>query len=126
MPEREIQTPIGKIEVQKPRVNDKRVDEEGERIRFTSNILPPYLRRTRSLEELIPWLYLLLRVAVDLMSRDQFAGCLLGLNSAQRSVAGIRTSTRSESSTPSSTSRLRSDRPAKETLYVPERSPVCR
>ena len=58
MPQREIQTPIGKIEVQKPRVNDKRVDEEGHRIRFTSKILPPYLRKTKSLEELIPWLYL--------------------------------------------------------------------
>ncbi len=58
MPERQIQTPIGKIEVQKPRVNDKRVDEEGNRIRFTSKILPPYLRKTKSLEELIPWLYL--------------------------------------------------------------------
>ncbi len=46
MPGREIQTPIGKIEVQKPRVNDKRVDEEGNRIRFTSKILPPYLRKT--------------------------------------------------------------------------------
>ncbi len=58
MPEREIQTPIGKLEVRKPRVNDKRVDEEGKRLRFTSKILPPYLRKTKSLEELIPWLYL--------------------------------------------------------------------
>ncbi len=58
MPEREIQTPIGKLEVRKPRVNDKRVDEEGKRLRFTSMILPPYLRKTKSLEELIPWLYL--------------------------------------------------------------------
>ena len=30
----------------------------GSGIRFTSNILPPYLRRTKSIEELIPWLYL--------------------------------------------------------------------
>ena len=58
MPEREIQTPIGRIEVRKPRVNDKRIDEEGNRIRFSSSILPPYLRKTKSLEELIPWLYL--------------------------------------------------------------------
>jgi transposase-like protein len=55
---REIQTPIGKVEVRKPRVNDKRIDEEGNRIRFSSSILPPYLRKTKSLEELIPWLYL--------------------------------------------------------------------
>jgi transposase-like protein len=39
-------------------VNDKRCDEQGQRQRFTSQILPPYLRRTKSLDELIPWLYL--------------------------------------------------------------------
>ena len=57
-PAREIQTPLGQIEVRQPRVNDKRVDENGNRFRFTSAILPPYLRRTKSIEELIPWLYL--------------------------------------------------------------------
>jgi putative transposase len=56
--EREIQTGIGPITVQQPRVNDKRMDEDGQRMRFTSEILPPYLRKTRSIEELIPWLYL--------------------------------------------------------------------
>ena len=33
-------------------------DRSGSDIRFTSSILPPYLRRTKSIEELIPWLYL--------------------------------------------------------------------
>ncbi len=56
--EREIQTGIGPVKVRQPRVNDKRLDEHGQRIRFTSEILPPYLRRTKSIEELIPWLYL--------------------------------------------------------------------
>jgi transposase-like protein len=56
--EREIQTGIGPITVRQPRVNDKRVDENGQRLGFTSAILPPYLRKTRSIEELIPWLYL--------------------------------------------------------------------
>jgi putative transposase len=46
------------VEVQQPRVNDRRLDEKGERVRFSSAILPPYLRRTKSLDELIPWLYL--------------------------------------------------------------------
>ena len=55
---REIQTGIGPITVQQPRVNDQRVDENGQRQHFTSAILPPYLRKTRSIEELIPWLYL--------------------------------------------------------------------
>jgi len=54
MPEREIQTGIGQVPVKVPRVRDK----SGSGIRFTSNILPPYLRRTRSIKELIPWLYL--------------------------------------------------------------------
>lgn len=58
MPERTIQTGIGDIAVKAPRVNDKRMDEEGRRMRFSSKLLPPYLRRTKSIEELIPWLYL--------------------------------------------------------------------
>ena len=57
-PEREVQTGLGAIPVKPPRVNDRRVDEDGERLRFESKILPRYMRRTRSLDELIPWLYL--------------------------------------------------------------------
>lgn len=57
-PARTIQTPLGVLDVCQPRVNDRRTDEQGQRLRFTSQILPPYLRRTRTLEELIPWLYL--------------------------------------------------------------------
>ncbi len=56
--ERELQTGLGAIPVKQPRVNDKRVDDDGNRLRFTSHILPPYLRKTKSIEELIPWLYL--------------------------------------------------------------------
>ena len=57
-PARKIQSGNGAIEVHQPRVNDKRVDENGNRIRFTSKILPPYLRKTKAIEELVPWLYL--------------------------------------------------------------------
>ena len=57
-PERELQTGLGAIPVKQPRVNDKRIDDDGNRFRFTSRILPPYLRKTKSIEELIPWLYL--------------------------------------------------------------------
>jgi len=56
--ERSIQTGLGGIGIRQPRINDKRVDQDGTRSRFTSKILPPYLRRTKSIEELIPWLYL--------------------------------------------------------------------
>ena len=58
LPARTIQTGVGPVEVQQPRVNDRRIDEKGQRIRFSSKILPPYLRRTKSIDELIPWLYL--------------------------------------------------------------------
>jgi putative transposase len=56
LPERTILTGVGPIEVKQPRVHDRRAPEQRER--FTSAILPPYLRKTKSLEELIPWLYL--------------------------------------------------------------------
>ena len=56
--QRTILTPMGPLGVRAPRVNDKRTDGEGRRFRFTSKILPPYLRKARSVEELIPWLYL--------------------------------------------------------------------
>jgi transposase-like protein len=57
-PARKIQSGNGPIEVVQPRVNDKRVDEQGNRFHFTSKILPPYLRKTKAIEELVPWLYL--------------------------------------------------------------------
>jgi putative transposase len=56
LPERAIQTGIGEIDVKQPRVHDRR--PPGQREVFTPAVLPPYLRRTKSLEELIPWLYL--------------------------------------------------------------------
>jgi len=55
---RTIQTGLGSVAVKAPRVEDRRVDAQGQRLHFTSSILPPYLRRTKSIEELIPWLYL--------------------------------------------------------------------
>ena len=56
LPEREIQTGIGPVSVKVPRARDLQPD--GEAIKFTSTLLPPYLRKTKSMEELIPWLYL--------------------------------------------------------------------
>jgi putative transposase len=57
LPEREIMTGIGPVAVRCPRVRDRAADG-GERIRFSSAILPPYARRSKSLEVLIPILYL--------------------------------------------------------------------
>jgi putative transposase len=56
LPEREITTGVGPVKVRQPRVRDRR--PAGEREPFSSKILPPYLRKTKSIEELIPWLYL--------------------------------------------------------------------
>jgi transposase-like protein len=57
-PKRSLQTGIGAIEVRRPRVRDRGADDESHRIRFTSAVLPAYLRRARNVEELLPWLYL--------------------------------------------------------------------
>ena len=53
MPERELVTGVGPIVIRQPRVHDRRPEEK-----FTSCILPPYLRRTPSIDALIPFLYL--------------------------------------------------------------------
>ena len=54
LPEREVQTGIGPIAVRRPRVRDPEPTAAGGHIRFSSAILPPYLRRAKSLEELLP------------------------------------------------------------------------
>jgi transposase-like protein len=57
LPERRIMTGIGPVAVRCPRVRDRGGEGSG-RIRFSSAILPPYARRSKSLEVLIPILYL--------------------------------------------------------------------
>ena len=66
LPKRALQTPLGDITVQQPRVRDRRPDDERET--FRSAILPPYLRKTPSLEALYPWLSLkgLIQLTVEL------------------------------------------------------------
>jgi transposase-like protein len=54
LPEREIQTGVGQVAARVPRSRDR--DTEGKPIRFRSALLLPHLRRTRSIEELLPWL----------------------------------------------------------------------
>ena len=54
LPERTVQTGIGEVGVRVPKVRDR----SGEGVRFNSTLLPPYLKRARSVEELLPWLYL--------------------------------------------------------------------
>lgn len=57
LPERNIQSGIGPVPVKAPRVRDRNRHAEN-RIQFSSSILPAYLRKTKSMEQLIPWLYL--------------------------------------------------------------------
>ncbi len=56
--ERRVTVGSGTVPVRAPRVNDKRVDEEGERKRFSSRILPAYARRSPKVTEVLPILYL--------------------------------------------------------------------
>ena len=55
---RKVSVGSGTIAVRAPRVNDQRVDEAGERQRFRSRILPPYMRRSPKVAEVLPILYL--------------------------------------------------------------------
>src|SRR5271168_563596 len=57
-PERTIQTGIGAVEVARVKIRDRGAASDGERIRFTSAILPLWARRTKSLDALLPILYL--------------------------------------------------------------------
>lgn len=54
LPERTIQTGIGDVAIKVPKVRDR----SGGGINFTSALLPPYLKRSESIEALLPWLYL--------------------------------------------------------------------
>ncbi len=54
MPERRLQTRLGDIPVKVPKVRDR----TGSWIKFNSQLVPPFLKRTKNIEELVPWLYL--------------------------------------------------------------------
>ena len=58
LPEREVMTGAGQLKVAQPRVRDRRGADDANAITFTSKILPPYLRRSKTMDELLPWLYL--------------------------------------------------------------------
>jgi len=57
LPSRELLTGAGRLEVSQPRVRDNTSEKEN-RVTFSTSILPPYLRRSKTIDELIPWLYL--------------------------------------------------------------------
>ena len=81
---RKIVTSAGAVEVRAPRVNDKRVDEvTGERMRFSSTILPPWARKTPKVSEVLPLLYLHGLSTGDFVpALEQFLGSTAGLSPA--------------------------------------------
>lgn len=81
LPERTIITGVGEVEIQVPKVRDR----TGQGIKFNSALLPPYLKRSLSVEEVLPWLYL------KGISTGDFAEALSALLGAQ--AAGLSAST---------------------------------
>ncbi len=86
-PERQVQTGIGPVAVQRAKLRDRAVDETGaDRIRFTSAILPRWARRTRSLDALLPILYLR---GVSMGDFQEALGALLGRDAPNLSPSVI-------------------------------------
>ena len=85
-PERTIQTGIGPVEVERVKIRDRAAAEDGERIRFTSAILPVWARRTKSLDTLLPVLYLR---GISTGDFKEALAALLGQNAPNLSPAVI-------------------------------------
>ena len=85
-PERTIQTGIGPVEVERVKIRDRAAAENGERIRFTSAILPLWARRTKSLDTLLPVLYLR---GISTGDFKEALAALLGQNAPNLSPAVI-------------------------------------
>ena len=85
-PERTIQTGIGPVEVERVKIWDRAAAENGERIRFTSAILPLWARRTKSLDTLLPVLYLR---GISTGDFQEALAALLGQNAPNLSPAVI-------------------------------------
>lgn len=81
LPERTVTTGVGAVAVKVPKVRDR----SGQGIKFNSTLLPPYLKRARSVEEVLPWLYL------KGISTGDFAEALSGMLGEQ--AAGLSSST---------------------------------
>jgi len=81
--EREVLCGAGSVTLKAPRVNDKRVDENGNRQRFKSVILPPYMRRSPKVTEVLPLLYLHGLSSGDFVpALEEFFGTEAGLSAA--------------------------------------------
>jgi putative transposase len=87
LPGREIVTGIGPVAVRQPRVRDREAGaDDPERIRFTPAILPPYARRSKSLDTLLPILYL---KGVSTGAFEEALAALLGKDAPGLSASAI-------------------------------------
>lgn len=82
LPQRDMQTGIGSVPVRVPRARDR----SGTGVVFHSKLLPPYLRRTTSIEDLIPWLYL---KGISTGDFSEVLSALLGVNAAGLSASTV-------------------------------------
>ena len=87
LPEREVMTGIGPVAVRQPRVRDRKAAAGAPgRIRFTPSILPPYMRRSKSIETLLPILYL---KGISTGDFSEALAALLGEDAAGLSASAI-------------------------------------
>jgi len=87
LPEREVMTGIGPVAVRQPRVRDRGVAaDDPRRIRFSPSILPPYMRRSKSIETLLPILYL---KGISTGNFSEALAALLGKDAAGLSASAI-------------------------------------
>jgi len=87
LPEREVMTGIGPVAVRQPRVRDREADAtDPDRIRFSPSILPPYMRRSKSIETLLPILYL---KGISTGDFSEALAALLGKDAAGLSASAI-------------------------------------
>jgi transposase-like protein len=85
-PERLVQTGIGPVEVRRVKLRDRGAGAESERIRFTSALLPRWARRTRSLDALLPILYLR---GVSMGDLQEALAALLGKDAPNLSPSAV-------------------------------------
>jgi putative transposase len=87
LPEREVMTGIGPVTVCQPRVRDREADAaDPARIRFSSSVLPPYMRRSKSIATLLPVLYL---KGISTGDFSEALAALLGKDAAGLSASAI-------------------------------------
>ena len=116
LPEREVMTGIGPVGVRQPRVRDRGAADDAGRIRFTPAILPPYARRSRSLEVLIPILYL---KGISTGDFEEALAALLGKDAPGLSASTIARLKEVWIDKPSSTGRSAISRPSATSTYGP-------